>query len=265
MNETNFKRFVMIIKSAGFINTKMIRSQNALNFAYIVYLKLRAKGTDQGLIETYVRKWFVYSILTGRYSGSPESMFDFDIKQIENKTFDQYLQEKEEGELSEAFWDVNLVQRLDTSVASSPFFNVFLASQVKDNDRGFLSKEISVNNLIIHRGDIHHIFPKNYLKKAGLTRSGYNQIANYVYMQQEVNIQVGNKAPDIYFSQVLEQCHTGELKYGSISNKEDLSNNLKENCIPESIFTMTIENYQEFLIERRKLIAKKIKEFYYSL
>ena len=30
--------------------------------------------------------------------------------QIENKTFDQYLQEKEDGELSEAFWDVNLVQ-----------------------------------------------------------------------------------------------------------------------------------------------------------
>ena len=100
---------------------------------------------------------------------TPESMFDFDIKQIENKTFDQYLQEKEDGELSDAFWDVNLVHRLDTSVASSPFFNVFLAAQVKENDRGFLSKEISVNNLIIHRGDIHHIFPKNYLKKAGLT------------------------------------------------------------------------------------------------
>lgn len=265
MNETNFKRFVMIIKSAGFINTKMIRSQNALNFAYIVYLKLRAKGTDQGLIETYVRKWFVYSILTGRYSGSPESMFDFDIKQIENKTFDQYLQEKEEGELSEAFWDVNLVQRLDTSVASSPFFNVFLASQVKDNDRGFLSKEISVNNLIMHRGDIHHIFPRNYLKKAGLTRSRYNQIANYVYMQQEVNIKVGNKAPEVYFSEVLEQCHSGELKYGAISNIEELSKNLEENCIPESVFTMTIENYQDFLNERRKLMAKKIKEYYYSL
>ena len=265
MNETNFKRFVMIIKSAGFINTKMIRSQNALNFAYIVYLKLRAKGTDHGLIETYVRKWFVYSILTGRYSGSPESMFDFDIKQIENKTFDQYLQEKEDGELSEAFWDVNLVQRLDTSVASSPFFNVFLASQVKANDRGFLSKEISVNNLIMHRGDIHHIFPRNYLKKAGLTRSRYNQIANYVYMQQEVNIKVGNKAPEIYFSEVLEQCHSGELKYGAISNKEELSKNLEENCIPESVFTMSIEDYQDFLNERRKLMAKKIKEYYYSL
>lgn len=265
MNETNFKRFVMIIKSAGFVNTKMIRSQNALNFAYIVYLKLRARGIDQGLIETYVRKWFVYSVITGRYSGSPESMFDFDIKQIENKTFDLYLQEKEDGELSDAFWDVNLVQRLDTSVASSPFFNVFLASQVKDNDRGFLSKEISVNNLIMHRGDIHHIFPKNYLKKAGLTRSKYNQIANYVYMQQEVNIKVGNKAPETYFSEVLEQCHSGELKYGAIANKEELSKNLEENCIPESVFSMTIENYQEFLMERRKLMAKKIKAYYYSL
>lgn len=265
MNETNFKRFVMIIKSAGFVNTKMIRSQNALNFAYIVYLKLRARGIDQGLIETYVRKWFVYSVITGRYSGSPESMFDFDIKQIENKTFDLYLQEKEDGELSDAFWDVNLVQRLDTSVASSPFFNVFLASQVKDNDRGFLSKEISVNNLIMHRGDIHHIFPKNYLKKAGLTRSKYNQIANYVYMQQEVNIKVGNKAPETYFSEVLQQCHSGELKYGAIANKEELSKNLEENCIPESVFSMTIENYQEFLMERRKLMAKKIKAYYYSL
>jgi hypothetical protein len=36
MNETNFKRFVMIVRSAGFIDSYMIRSQNILNFAYIV-------------------------------------------------------------------------------------------------------------------------------------------------------------------------------------------------------------------------------------
>lgn len=32
MNETLFKRFVMIIKSAGFVDPKLMRSQNALNF-----------------------------------------------------------------------------------------------------------------------------------------------------------------------------------------------------------------------------------------
>jgi hypothetical protein len=84
-------------------------------------------------------------------------------------------------------------------------------------------------------------------------------------MQQEVNIKVGNKAPETYFSEVLNQCHTGELKYGAIATRKELSKNLEENCIPESVFTMTIENYQEFLMERRKLIAKKIKAYYYSL
>lgn len=265
MNETHFKRFVMIIKSAGFIDPSMIRSQNVLNFAYIVYLKLRAKGTDPGLIESFVRRWFVYSILTGRYSGSPESMFDFDIRQIESKTFADYLKEKEDGELSDAFWNVNLVQRLDTSVASSPYFNVFLASQIKNNNRGFLSRDITVTNLNTIRGDIHHIFPRNFLKKAGLSRGRYNQVANYVLTQQEVNIRIGNKAPEVYFQEVLEQCHGGDLKYGAITDIHDLHENLKENCIPQSIFTMTLKDYDEFLEERRKLMAEKIKNYYYSL
>ena len=32
MNETNFKRFIMILRSAGFVTASMIRSQNTLNF-----------------------------------------------------------------------------------------------------------------------------------------------------------------------------------------------------------------------------------------
>jgi hypothetical protein len=207
----------------------------------------------------------VYSILTGRYSGSPESMFDFDIKQLEHKTFEEYLQEKEDAELSDAFWQVNLVQRLDTSVITSPYFNVYLAAQVKSNDKGFLSKDITVNNLISHRGDIHHIFPKNYLKKANLGRGKYNQIANYVYMQQEVNIQIGNKAPLDYFKEVLNQCNGGNTKYGAIRDIQTLNENLRQNCIPFSVFNMTIDDYDKFLADRRVLMAEKIKEYYYQL
>lgn len=33
INETNFKRFLMILRSAGFIDSSLTRSQNALNFA----------------------------------------------------------------------------------------------------------------------------------------------------------------------------------------------------------------------------------------
>jgi hypothetical protein len=265
MNETNFKRFVMIIKSAGFISDDMIRSQNALNFAYITYLKLREQGENPSKIESYVRRWFVYSVLTGRYSGSPESMFDYDIRQITEKSFAEYLAEKEAGELSDAFWTAALVQNLDSSVSSSPNFNVFLAAQIKANDRGFLSRDVLVSDLVSIKGDIHHLFPKDYLRKGGFQRSKYNQIANYVYMQSEINIQVGNKSPREYFNHIQEQISQGLPHYGGITSMDELLGNLKAHCIPDLIMNSTIEDYDQFLQERRKLMAQKIRDYYQKL
>lgn len=265
MNETNFKRFLMIIKSAGFISPKLIRSRSALNFAYILYLKLRELNVNAVHIESYVRRWYVYSNLTGRYSGSAESVFDYDIKQIHNRPFADYLKEKEEGELSEAFWNASLPQSLDTSVASSPYFNVFLASQVKANDRGFLSKDVLVGDLISLRGDIHHLFPKDFLKRNGLDRGKYNQIANYVYMQSEINIKVGNKPPKDYFELIKNQIVGENRLVSGLSTQQELVDNLRANCVPVEIMEMGIDDYQGFLIKRRKLMALKIKEYYFSL
>jgi hypothetical protein len=268
INETNFKRFIMIIRSAGFCHTKLIRSQNTLNFAYILYLKLRDKGCKPELIEKYVRRWFVYSILRGRYSASPESNFDYDAKQIDKyDDFGEYLAEVESAELSDAYWDFGAVQQLNTSVASSPIFNVFLASQCFQNRKGFLSTAITVQNMIEQKGDVHHIFPREYLKQQGLTRSDYNQVANYIYTQTEINIQIGKKAPNEYLAYVQDvQCQGGTTKYGGITNIDELKDNLRNDCcLPANLATMNISNYQEFLNQRRILIAKRLKEYYYSL
>lgn len=265
MNETNFKRFIMIIKSAGFISDSLIRSQNALNFAYIVFLKLREQHLHPEHIAKYVKRWFAFSVLTQRYSGSPESVFDFDVKQIENKSFDVYLKEKEDGELSDAFWNAQLIQNLNTPVASSPNFHVFLASQVKNGHKGFLSKDISIADLITHRGDIHHLFPKEYLKSYGLERGKYNQIANYVYVQQEINIKIGKKSPKEYFGIIKEQIQDGGFRYGAITTLEELKNNFVMNCIPESIMEMEFLDYDEFLQQRRLLMAESMKRYYFSL
>ncbi len=264
MNENNFKKFVMIIRSAGFIDSSMIRSQNALNFAYALYLHLREQKVNQALIETWVRKWFVLSVLTSRYSGSPESQFDFDIKQFSVNP-EKYLQNTIDAELSDAYWKLRLPQQMDTSVSSSPSFNVFLAAQVKMNDKGFLSKGITVQDLIALKGDVHHIFPREYLKKQGYNRGIYNQIANYVMAQSEINIAIGAKAPNVYFNELLEQCNGGKLKYGSINTMEELNKNLAMNCIPLSIATMDASKYNEFLEERRKLMALKIKQYFTML
>lgn len=267
VNETNYKRFIMIIKSSGIIDSSLVRSQNVLNFAYTLYLTLKAKGIQPNKIENLVRRWLVLSILTGRYSSSPESAFDYDIKRmVEADDIELYIKHVEDGELSDAFWNNILVTKLNTSVTSSPYFNVYLMAQIRNGDRGFLSSHIDVKTLIEGRGDVHHIFPKKYLQKNGLNNRGqYNQIANYVYMQSEINIRISDKSPDKYFNELIEQCNNGEIKYGGINNIDELNNNLNENCIPREVFNMNIDNYNEFLELRRRLMAEKIKEYYYKL
>ena len=37
------------------------------------------------------------------------------------------------------------------------------------------------------------------------------------------------------------------------------------NCILLSVVDKTFENYEEFLVERRKLMAEKFKDYYYGL
>jgi hypothetical protein len=265
INESHFKRFVMIIKGAGFVSSRMVRSQNALNAAYIVYLKLRQLKANDAMIEGWVRRWYVLSVLTGRYSGSPESQFDSDIRQMASGDFGAYLKSQEDAALSDAFWEVGLVQQLDTSQANSPQFWVWVASQVKGNARGFLSRDIRVQELVSLLGDIHHVFPKDALKKAGFDKSLYNQIANYVFAQEEINIKVGNKLPKDYLEVVRTQCSGGELKYGSINDSATLKMNFVENSIPDSLFDGGIEQYEVFLAERRKLMAGTLRAYYATL
>ncbi len=265
MNETNFKRFIMILRSAGFITSSMIKSKNTANFAYILYLTLRKQKVDDAKIESFVRRWFVMSVLTARYTGSSETVFDSDIRLINESGVVSVLRDIENSDLSDTFWNVGFPLRLKTSVASSPYFNVFLASQVKRNDKGFLSKDLTVQVLLEGQSNIHHVFPKKYLQNHGYTQSSYNQIANYVVMQSEINIAIKAKPPKNYFSEVIEQCQNGRLRLGGIRDLEQLRENLKSHCIPDEMESITADNYEEFLNERRQLISYKIRDYYKTL
>lgn len=265
MNENNFKRFLMIIKGAGFIDKSLITAQGPINFAYALYLKLRFENYPANKIESYVRRWFVFSLLTGRYSGSVETRYDQDIRQIDEQGFGDYLKIMEDTQLGETFWNARLPRELATSNGNHPAFISFIASQVKRGARGFLSKDITVQSMLEHRGDVHHIFPKNFLKTAhSLTRSQYNQVANYVYVQQEINIAVGDKRPSQYIGMIKEQCSTKVQVLGNIVDIDDLKKNFEENSVPSTLLDTEVE-YEEFLEERRKCIAASLKSFYESL
>lgn len=268
MHQYYFEQFILAIKSAGFINSKLINSQNALDFSYVVYLKLVLSGeVDKTKIKRCVAKWFTMSILTGRYSSSPETRMDQDIRNINDKGVINYLNEIENAELSDAFWDFGLPQKLDTPNSTAPALSTFFAAQIVKGDKGLFSPNSSVRDLF-GVSDVHHIFPKDYLKKTEFldNRSIYNQVANYTYLDTPINIAVGNKAPNVYFKEAFESALKDEIVYGNHMSVDELKSNLIENCIPLDIVNWDYNDYRnKFLVERRKLMAKKIKEYYNNL
>ncbi|MTD12047.1 DUF262 domain-containing protein [Acinetobacter sp. YIM 103518] len=264
-SQTNYQRFVNLIQSAGFINKKLISSQTSLNFAYALYLQLRAKKLAEPKIQNLVKRWYVMSLLTGRYSGSSETAIEKDSKQILEKGVNAYLAQIEQSDLDDGFWNYRLVNELDSSSTVNNAYLCYLAAQCKASELSFLSDSFTVRSLIEQRGDVHHVFPKDYLAKKGFKKSEYNQVANYVYTEQAVNIKLGNAAPNIYMQTIQQDITSKKNDITSIKTKDDLNGNLELHCIPSDIDQLDANDYNDFLIARRKLMAQKIEVFYKSL
>jgi hypothetical protein len=84
-------------------------------------------------------------------------------------------------------------------------------------------------------------------------------------MQSEINIRIGNKPPKDYFEIIKTQIVENNLLLSGISTEEELSENLKMNCVPPEIMRMGVEDYFDFLTMRRKQMALKIRDYYFSL
>jgi hypothetical protein len=265
INQTHFERMTMILRSAGFQTNSLMGGRNAVNFAYILYLRGRSDGVPADDLEHQVRRWYAMSMLRGRYTSSPETAFDFDIRQIESRGVVAYVDSIVETELADSYWTGALPQAMDTSASNSPYFLAYQAAQVKLGDKGFLSREISVLDLVLNRCDVHHVYPKDHLKKDGLSRGKYNQIANFVLAQSEINIAIGCKAPNVYFQEIADQCAGGKKKYGGISDPDEMAANFAMNCIPEGMLRGDIPSYEMFLQQRRQLMAHKIKTWFEKL
>ncbi|MCG8883009.1 DUF262 domain-containing protein [Tenacibaculum finnmarkense] len=265
VNQTSYQRFIMLIKSAGLISQKLISSKNSLNFSYALYLKLRNEGMPEPEIQHYTKRWLIMSLLISRYSGSSESMIDEDIKQINEKGIAKYLEQMEQNHLGQGFWEFGLVSQLESSSVNNNAYNVYLAAQCHENSPSFLSKSMKISSLIEQRGDIHHIFPKKYLTENGYIPKQYNQVANFVYTEQATNIKVGMKTPQNYLTKVTEQIADSIFDISTIDSNTCLADNLMKNDIPNILYTATHLDYENFLVERRKLMAAKIKKYYEQL
>ena len=267
MHKGNFQDFTAALRSAGFISPAIIGSKGAVNFAYNLYLTLKEDSSIPSTdVKRWVQRWYVMSVLTGRYSGSSESIMDRDMRGIADRGFVSFYNEIAASQLSDNFWSVTLPQSLTTTSIRTGAWMVYVASQVRAADNTLFTNGFKVADVIGNVGDIHHIFPKAYLRKEiDAPQRLYNQIANYTYLEKRINIAIGEKSPGEYFSQARAAIIEGKPYFGDISDEETLALSLKANCIPEGVFHMTAKDYETFLAERRALMAQKIRRYFEGL
>lgn len=216
-------------------------------------------------LEQLVSRWFVMSMLRNRYAGNTDISFDYDIRQIEAKGLTPYTSAVLDAELTENYWATLLPQEMNTASNVSPYFFIYKAAQIRLGDKGFLSQGITVRDLIINKTDVHYVYPRNHLKKQEIHKGSHSQIANLVIAQSEINLAIRDRAPSVYFKELYEKCKSGQPQYGGIKNVDDLCTNLMTNCVPVDMLHGEVPTYDDFLVERRSLMARKINHYFEHL
>lgn len=253
LNESNFKRYILLLNSLGMVNRYDAKiPASYINFGYTLYLYLK-KNSDfsNDKIEQYTKKWILMSALTKRYGSSPETEFDSDLHSLDkanqNNQLDQFFNNEFNQNLTDEFWTLTLPNDLVAQTVQLTNWRIFQMSQIHAKSHAWLEKDKFTEDVIVRQGNIHHIFPKAYLRKNGFSQSQYNQVANYVWITQPRNEQIGDRAPRDYMND------PETVKFHSMEND-------KENAIPETLNSYDYHNYDQFLRERRVLMAKSIKK-----
>ncbi len=249
-----WNEFMKILLFTGFKSKKMMTSDNTVLYCYVMFLigKIDFKIPHDEL-RKIISKWFFMSSLRGRYTSSPESAMERDLTKLRkiktSSEFQNLLQQIISDELTEDYWNITLPNNLDTSSPRSPSFFAYQASLVL-LDAKVLFSELKVSELLDPSWsgkkstlEMHHLFPKNYLKSKGLTdNKEINKIANFAHIEWPDNLDISDESPEIYMKTYSSKI-TGDM--------------MNWHALPENWQKM---KYSEFLDKRRKLIAKIIRD-----
>jgi len=226
--------------NAGIESTDWIPSVNAL-IPLVAYL---SKKQGQ-LIDDEVKGllfWFFEATIHGRFTGSPETKIDQDLKAIETEAPINGLVANLKKDIPS--FDIT-VEMIEGKYQRHPFLPLlFVISRQKDAKDWFTGTVLSSTNVgPEHQLEFHHIFPKAVLKENNDFKvHEIDDIANIAFLSQKANRSILKSKPEDYLDKIEEQRLTAQ----SVPSERDL---------------WGIESFRDFLKERRRLITESINGY----
>ncbi len=193
--------------------------------------------------------WYIHTFLWGRYAGSTESVLNQDLEAI--KTLDGAVERL-----------INNLRRTRGDLQISPedfrgwnrgarFYPLLYMLTRVWHAKDFETELDLSHHLLGYNSslELHHIFPKKQLYKAGYKKSEVNAIANFTFLTKETNLKILDQLPESYLPPYADK----GLRL------------LESHWIPMDREWWKIQNYPLFLEERRKLLANAANEFLKNL
>lgn len=187
--------------------------------------------------------WYIHAGLWGRFASATETTLAQDYEVLERAGIDGLV-----GSLER--WRGSLDIRphdFEGSSRGSRFYPLlYMLTRVKgarDVGSGLQLRAEMLGHLTSLQ--VHHIFPKALLYRAGFERTDVNAIANFCFLTQETNLAVGKRRPEDYFAEA-EQKHPGVLA---------------SQWIPDDPALWSVDRYWDFLAARRELLADAAQSF----
>lgn len=194
---------------------------------------------DQGTLDRLCY-WYIHAMLWQRYSGPTETRIRQDVMAIE-KSEDPV--ERLIERLRENRWPLRVEPQDFAASRRGGRFYSMLYMLTRTYGARDLCKGIELRKFLLGGGnqlELHHIFPKSQLIKfGGYDHNEVNAHANFTFLTKDCNLNISATLPEHYFPQ-CEAKHPGVLDSHWIPMDPDL---------------WKIENYRDFLAERRKRLA----------
>lgn len=169
--------------------------------AYLFY-KIKGHSITSKNAE-YVHQWFWQSALSERYTKSRETTMEEDRK----KLFDKIIN-GEEVKIKYTI-DLSLEKLKDMRVGQkSAIRNAFFCMLAIRQPKHFKNN----NNIVLdyklcsdyNSKELHHIFPKAFLKENQVAKSSRNALMNFCFIPAELNKEISKSKPSDYFVEFSE-------------------------------------------------------------
>ncbi len=239
---------VNIMRGHAFVDhTHEINSPYAL-IPIIVFCFVRK---EKYLTDAQIRKivkWFYYSQIRARYVSQLPQKLDFDLRIIaeSEQPFDDLL-----GNIAEESRTEVLPSDFVGRATQHPLFSM-VRWYLKSRGAVCLTTGMSLRKNMSSRYNLEHehIFPYSKLKEAGWRGNRLKYSLAQEFTNRAILTQVANRTKSA--ANASDYLATVQEKF---------PNALELQCIPLDKNLWKIENYEQFLEERRKILAKNLNDY----